>query len=171
MKIWLKSVLIATAISLAGCGGFDDVDAVRDATMGSSGNTDSNDNNGNAGSDAKCFEPNVLNTTSVIDGDTVEVIPVIGKSERVRLLGIDAPESQQEYGSESTAELSQCVNNAIVTIEWTERDRYDRLLGKVIANNADCNLNQLQKGQLGITKNIKAAKHLMIVLNTLMLKS
>lgn len=147
MNILIKSISMTIAVSLASCGGFDDVDAKRDATTGSSGNTDSSDNSGNT-DNTKCFEPNILNTSSVrvIDGDTVEVIPVSGKSERIRLLGIDAPESKQEYGSESTTELSQCVNDAIVTIEWTERDRYERLLGKVIANNTDCNLNQLQKG-------------------------
>lgn len=93
------------------------------------------------------IQPNVLNATGtrVIDGDTIEVTQTSGQSERVRLLGIDAPESAQEYGTESTTALSQCVSNAIVTIEWTERDRYDRLLGKVVANNVDCNLNQLQK--------------------------
>lgn len=148
MKIFVRGLVIATAATLVSCGGgYDDVDALRDATMGSdgvvSGNTGSN-----TGNDTKCYKPNVLNTTGVrvIDGDTVEVIQQSGQSERVRLLGIDAPESKQEYGAESTSELAQCVNNAIVTIEWTERDRYDRLLGKVVANSVDCNLNQLQKG-------------------------
>ena len=140
-------VIVGLVLALTGCGGYDDVDAMRDATMGSTGVV-----GGNTGSSSdntvKCFEPNVLNASGVrvIDGDTVEVTQLSGQSERVRLLGIDAPESAQEYGTESTTALSQCVSNAIVTIEWTERDRYDRLLGKVIANNVDCNLNQLQKG-------------------------
>ena len=137
--------VVGLVLALVGCGGgYDDIDAMRDATTGSTGVI-----GGSTGGDTdKCFEPNVLNASGVrvIDGDTIEVTPLSGQSERVRLLGIDAPESAQEYGTESTSELAQCVNNAIVTIEWTERDRYDRLLGKVIANNADCNLNQLQKG-------------------------
>jgi len=148
MHNFIKSIMITAAFALAGCGGgYDDIDAKRDATTGSTGviGGSTGSNSGNAD---KCFEPNVLNVSSVrvIDGDTVEVVQLSGQSERIRLLGIDAPESQQEYGAESTSELAQCVNNAIVTIEWTERDTYDRLLGKVIANNVDCNLNQLQKG-------------------------
>ena len=142
-------VIVGLVLALAGCGGYDDIDAMRDATMGSTGVVGGNNgSNSNSGNTTKCYEPNVLNATGtrVIDGDTVEVTQASGQSERVRLLGIDAPESAQEYGTESTTALSQCINNAIVTIQWTERDRYDRLLGKVIANNVDCNLNQLQKG-------------------------
>lgn len=82
----------------------------------------------------------------VIDGDTIEVIPPNNRSERVRLLGIDAPESDQIYGAESTASLKKCVTNNQVTIQWLKRDQYDRIVGKVWANNVDCNLNQLSKG-------------------------
>lgn len=143
-----KLAIVSLFVVLVGCGsGYDDIDAMRDATIGST-SVVGGSRGSSSGNTDKCFEPNVLNASGVrvIDGDTVEVTPLSGQSERVRLLGIDAPEAQQEYGSESTSELAQCVNNAIVTIEWTERDRYDRLLGKVIANNIDCNLNQLQKG-------------------------
>lgn len=82
----------------------------------------------------------------VIDGDTLEVIPPNQKSERIRLLGIDAPESNQAYGKESKATLKECVANNQVTIQWLERDQYDRIIGKVWANNTDCNLNQVHKG-------------------------
>lgn len=88
----------------------------------------------------------VAQSVRVIDGDTVEVIPMKGKSERIRLLGIDAPEAKQDYGTQSTQALQQCVDDATVSIEWTERDRYDRLLGKVIADGKDCNLNQVVQG-------------------------
>ena len=56
--------------------------------------------------------PNTFSTNQVrvIDGDTMEVIPPNRKSERVRLLGIDAPESNQAYGKNSTNTLRQCVN-------------------------------------------------------------
>ncbi|MGP4865065.1 thermonuclease family protein [Psychrobacter sp. T6-5] len=140
--------VVGLVLALVGCGGgYDDIDAKRDATTGSTDVIVGSSGSNNDSAD-KCFEPNILNVSSVrvIDGDTVEVTPLSGQSERVRLLGIDAPESAQEYGIESTTALSQCVSNAIVTIEWIERDRYDRLLGKVIANNVDCNLNQLQEG-------------------------
>lgn len=88
----------------------------------------------------------VAQSVRVIDGDTVEVIPMKGKSERIRLLGIDAPEAKQNYGTQSTQALQQCVDDKNVSIEWKERDRYDRLLGKVIADGKDCNLNQVLQG-------------------------
>lgn len=86
------------------------------------------------------------NKVRVIDGDTVEVIPPNQKSERVRLLGIDAPESDQSYGSASKVALQRCVANKKVTIQWAERDQYGRIIGKIWADNVDCNLNQLYKG-------------------------
>lgn len=82
----------------------------------------------------------------VIDGDTLEVIPTEGASERIRLLGIDAPESNQAHGAYSTQTLQQCVNQGQVSVEWFEQDRYQRLLGKVRANGVDCNLNQIKQG-------------------------
>lgn len=91
---------------------------------------------------------NVITAKSVrvIDGDTLEIIPTQGPSERIRLLGIDAPESNQAHGTYSTQTLQQCVNQGQVIVEWFEQDRYQRLLGKVRANGVDCNLNQIQQG-------------------------
>ena len=91
---------------------------------------------------------NVITAKSVrvIDGDTLEIIPTQGSSERIRLLGIDAPESNQAHGTYSTRTLQQCVNQGQVIVEWFEQDRYQRLLGKVRVNGVDCNLNQIQQG-------------------------
>lgn len=91
---------------------------------------------------------NVITAKSVrvIDGDTLEIIPTEGPSERIRLLGIDAPESSQAHGTYSTQTLQQCVNQGQVIVEWFEQDRYQRLLGKVRSNGVDCNLNQIQQG-------------------------
>lgn len=141
MKIFISSIFIVSVFSLGGCGGSND------SAAGTVSNIPVKPEH-NSPTATQCFEPNIINTNGVrvIDGDTVEVISAFGSSERVRLLGIDAPESKQAYGDKSTTMLLQCVNNAMVTIEWTERDRYDRLLGKVIANKVDCNLNQIQKG-------------------------
>lgn len=86
------------------------------------------------------------NQVRVIDGDTLEVIPPNKKSERIRLLGIDAPESKQEFGSISSSTLQKCVGNGSVKIEYRERDKYSRILGKVWANGVDCNLNQVKTG-------------------------
>ncbi|SUD90868.1 thermonuclease family protein [Psychrobacter phenylpyruvicus] len=88
----------------------------------------------------------VAKSVRVIDGDTIEIIPTKGASERIRLLGIDAPESNQTHGAYSTQTLQQCVSQGQVSVEWFEQDRYQRLLGKVRANGVDCNLNQIKQG-------------------------
>lgn len=92
--------------------------------------------------------PNTLHATSVrvIDGDTVEILLQNHKSERVRLLGIDAPESDQAGGAESTENLKKCIDNANVMVKWQKKDVYDRVLGKLLANNIDCNLKQVEDG-------------------------
>lgn len=82
----------------------------------------------------------------VIDGDTLEVIPKNRQSERIRLLGIDAPESSQVYGKEATKTLEKCVASGKVKIQYRERDKYSRILGKVWSNGVDCNLYQVKIG-------------------------
>ena len=90
----------------------------------------------------------------VIDGDTVEVLIPGSQSERVRLLGVDAPEfkkndgpGSQEGGAESTASLQKCVDGRAISIVYKETDRYGRLLGKVFADTTDCNYRQVVMGQ------------------------
>lgn len=150
MKRWTAILL---ALTLVGCG--DEFDSLPPRvsngmgdTIGAGGALVSTDTT-NGASDEQCKTANILNTKGVrvIDGDTVEVIPTNGgKSERVRLLGIDAPESSQEYGIKAKATLLQCIGDKIVNIEWVERDKYDRLVGKVIADKTDCNLHQVNVG-------------------------
>lgn len=83
----------------------------------------------------------------VIDGDTVEIKYDDGRqSDRVRLNGIDAPESSQEYGVASTQTLQACVNTGQVTVRYQKADQYGRLLGVIIAGDVDCNYNQVKAG-------------------------
>lgn len=89
-----------------------------------------------------------LKTTGVrvIDGDTVEVLIDGAQSERIRLIGIDAPESSQEYGTTSAETLERCIADKRVSIVYKEKDQYERILGKVVAGNTDCNFYQVGVG-------------------------
>lgn len=79
---------------------------------------------------------------TVIDADTVEI-----HGERIRLLGIDAPESLQtctdaagaEYrcGQVAALALADKIGRAVVTCEGKKRDRYRRLLATCWAGGAD----------------------------------
>lgn len=67
----------------------------------------------------------------VIDGDTIEVLHD-GKSERIRLRGIDAPEKRQAFGKDSKRAASELSFGEEVTVEEYGRDKYGRTLGEVI---------------------------------------
>lgn len=53
-------------------------------------------------------------------------------------MGIDALEKAQAFGDTSNANLSRLVFNKDVQIEWKMRDRYQRIVGKVIVQPPDC---------------------------------
>jgi len=74
------------------------------------------------------------NVVKVADGDTVTIVDERGDKHRIRLGGIDAPEKDQPYGSESTKNLEWLVYDKGVTIEYEKKDRYGRIVGKVLVN-------------------------------------
>lgn len=67
----------------------------------------------------------------VTDGDTITVLRA-GQPERVRLLGIDAPEKRQAHGAQAKAFVSSLAHGTTVTVRTTERDRNGRILGEVL---------------------------------------
>lgn len=82
----------------------------------------------------------------VSDGDTLSFRSG-GQNIRVRLVGIDAPESNQPYGRESTSSLKRCLSSgSSIQVYYRKKDQYGRLLGKVIVDGRDCNLYQIQTG-------------------------
>ena len=66
----------------------------------------------------------------VQDGDTIEVMH-IGKSERIRLNGIDCPEKGQAYGTRAKQAASALVFGKEVTLQTYGKDRYQRTLAEV----------------------------------------
>jgi endonuclease YncB( thermonuclease family) len=66
----------------------------------------------------------------VTDGDTITVLRD-GKREKIRLYGIDTPESSQWYGQNATQFLSSQVFDEKVEITPMDSDRYGRTVGIV----------------------------------------
>lgn len=66
----------------------------------------------------------------VIDGDTIE-IAIQGRNLRIRLNGIDCPESSQEYGHEAKAFTENLVALRTVTIKPHGQDKYGRMIADV----------------------------------------
>ena len=73
----------------------------------------------------------------VADGDTITVLDANNIQHKIRLEGIDAPETAQAFGQKSKQSLSQMVQSKQVTVEYQKKDKYDRTLGKVLHNGTD----------------------------------
>lgn len=82
----------------------------------------------------------------VADGDTVTVLDYWKTRHKIRLQGIDAPERGQPYGKASGKHLSGLVAGRHVVVEYEKRDRYGRVVGKVLLSGVDVNLGQIKAG-------------------------
>ncbi len=65
---------------------------------------------------------------------------------KVRLIGIDAPESEQPFGTVSKQNLGDLVFGRQVIVEYQDKDRYGLKLGKILSNRQDINLEQVEDG-------------------------
>ena len=103
--------------------------------------------------------PNAI-VERVVDGDTI-VVEIAGSRERVRLLGIDTPESVAEnrpdqcYGVESSDYLKSVLpeGTEVTLIRDVEsRDQFDRLLAYVVRSSDQLfvNLDLLERGYAGV---------------------
>lgn len=84
--------------------------------------------------------------TRVVDGDTIWVLDDNARRYKIRFLGIDAPESDQPYGDVCTQLLSSYLINKRVSIRYTKEDKYGRLLGTVILDGGNVNLQMVSDG-------------------------
>jgi endonuclease YncB( thermonuclease family) len=82
----------------------------------------------------------------VSDGDTITVLDASNKEHKVRLLGIDAPESNQDFGSRAKQSRSDLVFGKTVTVTSEAKDMYGRVLGDVTLDGRNINLEQVRRG-------------------------
>ena len=68
------------------------------------------------------------------------------KTVKLRLEGIDAPESRQSFGNKSKQALSKMIFGKQVTIKKTGEDRYERTLGVIMLGNVDVNAKMVEDG-------------------------
>ena len=64
---------------------------------------------------------------------------------KIRLSGIDAPEKAQAFGEPSKQNLSRLVFGKEIAVRWTKRDRYGRIVGKVLVAEAACKAGDCPK--------------------------
>ena len=82
----------------------------------------------------------------ISDGDTLTLLVSGRERQKVRLAGIDAPEKSQPFGQRSKEWLSALAYNDIVSVTWNKRDRYGRILWKVLHKGTDVNLEMVVSG-------------------------
>ncbi len=88
----------------------------------------------------------------IADGDTITVATTARTQERVRLYGIDAPETRhkdrpgQSYGRESRNALKEKVYRLPVRVEVVDVDSYGRLVGMVYLGNRNINAEMIAEG-------------------------
>jgi len=80
------------------------------------------------------FAGNVLNgkVTSVIDGNTFEMIADDNDSYKIMLFGIDCPELGQEFGEKAKKSFEKMILNKNVTVNIQGKDRWGNRLGIVL---------------------------------------
>lgn len=98
-----------------------------------------------------------VKVTDVIDGDTIDVVIDLGfdifTNKRIRLYGIDCPESrtsdlhEKKLGIEAKEYLKKLLGNAsnvvIKTLSTDACDKYGRVLGQVYINSSTMSVNDL----------------------------
>ena len=84
-----------------------------------------------------------VTVTRVVDGDTVDISPAVDGNSRVRLIGVDTPETKdpdcgvQPYGEEASNFTDSRLRGKRVGLEFdvAKTDRFDRLLAYVYPSN------------------------------------
>lgn len=82
----------------------------------------------------------------VIDGDTVDILTIKKQKIRVRLLDIDAPESNQAYGNKSKQYLASLIAGKKVFVKSSKKDIYKRTLGTIFLNKVNINAKMVESG-------------------------
>ena len=101
--------------------------------------------------------------SKVTDGDSIHVI-YKGKTLKVRLLYIDAPELAQSYGMESKKFLENMILNKIVTISCEKKDIYGRELCEIFLYESDSptyiNAKMIKSGNAWVYKSSRSNVYL-----------
>ena len=73
----------------------------------------------------------IARVIGITDGDTLTVLTAQKSQVKIRLAGIDAPESGQDFGTRAKQAASELAFGKIVTIIERDKDRYGRTVADV----------------------------------------
>ena len=74
------------------------------------------------------------------------VLDATNTQHEIRLAGIDYSERRQSWSTKAKQALSDYVFDQQVTVDWRKRDRYKRIVGKVMDGQRDVNLALVREG-------------------------
>ena len=83
---------------------------------------------------------------SISDGDTLSALTSNKQQVKIRLLEIDAPESDESFGNKSRQSLAQICFKKPAVIREKGKDRYGRTLARVLCDGVDANAEQVRRG-------------------------
>jgi endonuclease YncB( thermonuclease family) len=84
--------------------------------------------------------------SKVADGDTITLVNAQRKKYKVRLFGIDSPESDQPYYHAAKDALSKLVDGKSVGVDVKDTDKYGRVVGTVFLGGRNINLEMVKMG-------------------------
>lgn len=87
-----------------------------------------------------------IRVLNVSDGDTLLIETADKLKLKVRLSGIDAPESRQPFGGESRRRLAYLLAGREIAVYCMTTDRYARQVCRVYADGEDVSLSMLHTG-------------------------
>ena len=91
-------------------------------------------------------EPLTGHVVGIADGDTLTLLDATKTQHKIRLAGIDSPEKGQPFGQHCKDSLSDLAYDRAATVESSKLYRYGRVIGKVLVDDRDVNLEQIRRG-------------------------
>jgi micrococcal nuclease len=105
------------------------------------------------------YEYAIKEVVKVVDGDTIDIVIDLGfdlsKKERVRLAGIDAPESrtrnleEKEMGLEAKQFLTRRLEDGVdsgLRVRTEKDGKYGRMLGWIYCGETNLNMEMVDRG-------------------------
>ena len=100
-----------------------------------------------AASTVAAAEPVVVGKiVAIADGDTLTLLDTSKVQHRIRLDGIDAPESKQAFGNRSRQSLAELTHQQEAVADCRKVDKYQRQVCVVRVNGLDVGLEQIKRG-------------------------
>ena len=138
---WVPGLVLTIVLGATGMATFDQASAIASPTTTTLAAAEVT---------APVLEPGTATVASITDGDTIRVILADGSNEPVRLIGIDAPESNEFGYGDSKDFLAGLLEEGEVVMlvsDVSDRDRFGRLLRYLYVGETFVNEEMVESGQ------------------------